>query len=178
VGSVGLPSGDIEVRIVDSAGADVEVGEIAIRGSGVTTGYVANPVANAETFFGDRWFRTGDRGRIDADGYLYLEGRLKELIIRGGENISPYEIEAALSAHPAVVDAVAFGIADAVYGEEVGAAVALGAEADEAQLRAWCAERLAGFKVPRTIFILSEIPRTATGKLQRRRIGEELTAQR
>jgi acyl-CoA synthetase (AMP-forming)/AMP-acid ligase II len=171
-GSVGVPSG-VEIRLVDREGRDVEVGEVAIRGPGVTPGYLANPQANAESFFGERWFRTGDRGRFDG-GYLRLEGRIKEMILRGGENISPYEIEEALLAHPAVQDAVAFGIDDEKYGEEVGAAVALAGEADEQALRAWCRERLAAFKVPRTIFVLDAIPRTATGKLQRKRVGQQL----
>jgi acyl-CoA synthetase (AMP-forming)/AMP-acid ligase II len=175
VGSVGVPSPGVEIRIVDTGGADTEIGEVAIRGPGVTEGYVANPDANAQSFFGERWFRTGDRGRFDADGYLVLEGRLKELIIRGGENISPFEIEAALAAHPQVADSVAFAIPDPRYGEEVGAAVVLTGEAGEAELRSWCRERLAPFKVPRTIFILDEIPRTPTGKLQRARIGAKLT---
>jgi oxalate---CoA ligase len=175
VDSVGVPSNGVEIRVVDGEGADVEIGEVAIRGPGVTPGYVANPEANAESFF-DGWFRTGDRGRFDGDGYLVLEGRIKELIIRGGENISPFEVEAALLAHPAVADAVAFGIADEAYGEQVGAAVALSGEAAEAELRSWCAERLAAFKVPTTVFVLDEIPRTPTGKVQRRRIGERLTS--
>jgi acyl-CoA synthetase (AMP-forming)/AMP-acid ligase II len=175
VDSVGVPSNGVEIRIVDGAGADVEIGEVAIRGPGVTPGYVSNPAANAESFF-DGWFRTGDRGRFDTGGYLVLEGRIKELIIRGGENISPFEVEAALLAHPAVADAVAFGIADEAYGEQVGAAVALSGDAAEAELRSWCAERLAGFKVPKTVFVLDEIPRTPTGKVQRRRIGEQLTS--
>jgi acyl-CoA synthetase (AMP-forming)/AMP-acid ligase II len=176
VDSVGVPSNGVEIRVVDADGADTELGEVAIRGPGVTPGYVANPDANAASFFGDGWFRTGDRGRFDADGYLVLEGRIKELIIRGGENISPFEIEAALLAHPAVADAVAFGIEDETYGEQVGAAVALSDGVGEAELKSWCAERLAGFKVPTTVFVLDEIPRTPTGKVQRRRIAEQLTA--
>jgi len=175
VGSVGVPSPGVEIRIVDGAGEEAEAGEVAIRGPGLTPGYVANPEANAQSFFGDGWFRTGDRGRFDGDGYLVLEGRIKELIIRGGENISPFEIEAALAAHPNVADAVAFAIPDPRYGEEVGAAVVLDGGGDEAALRAWCAERLAPFKVPRRIFLLDEIPRTPTGKLQRARIGARLT---
>jgi acyl-CoA synthetase (AMP-forming)/AMP-acid ligase II len=170
-GSVGVSAG-AEVRIVDEHGNDVEVGEVAIRGPGVMSGYLANDAANATAFF-DGWFRTGDRGRL-REGYLHLEGRLKELIIRGGENISPGEIEDALRSHPAVVDAVAFGIASEKYGEEVGAAVALSDDADTAALQAHCRERLAAFKVPAQIFVLGEIPRTATGKLQRRRIAERL----
>jgi acyl-CoA synthetase (AMP-forming)/AMP-acid ligase II len=175
LGSVGLPSPGIEIRIVDGAGEDTTVGEVAIRGPSVTPGYVANPEANAAAFLPGGWFRTGDRGRVDKDGYLWLEGRIKELIIRGGENISPSEIEEALLAHPAVRDAVAFGIPDDTYGEVVGAAVSLAGGADQTILQAWCAERLATFKVPRTIFFLEQVPRTATGKLQRKRIGERLT---
>jgi acyl-CoA synthetase (AMP-forming)/AMP-acid ligase II len=173
-GSVGVPSG-VELRLVDPEGADVEIGEVAVRGPGITPGYLANRQANAESFFGDGWFRTGDSGRLD-DGYLRLEGRIKEMILRGGENISPYEIEETLRAHPAVLEAVAFGIEDEKYGEEVGAAVALCGEADERALRDWCTERLATFKVPKTIFVLDAIPRTATGKLQRKRIAQQLTS--
>jgi oxalate---CoA ligase len=174
VGTVGVASPGVDIRIVDRDGCDVELGEVAITGPGLTPGYAANPSANEQSFFGDGWFRTGDRGRFDEDGYLVLEGRIKELIIRGGENISPFEVEAALSAHPLVADAVAFGIPDSRYGEQVGAAVVLTAECDEAALRAWCRERLAPFKVPARIFVLDEIPRTPTGKLQRARIGGRL----
>jgi len=173
-GTVGVRSPGVEIRIVDGDGEDVEVGEVAIRGPGVTGGYVANAEANAQSFFGDDWFRTGDRGRFDADGYLVLEGRIKELINRGGEKISPFEIEDVLVRHPLVADAVAFSIPDSLYGEEVGAAVVLSGESEEAELRAWAAERLASFKVPRRIFVLDEIPRTPTGKLQRARIGAQL----
>jgi acyl-CoA synthetase (AMP-forming)/AMP-acid ligase II len=165
----------VEIRIVDRDGLDADTGEVAIKGPGLTPGYVANPAANKEAFFADGWFRTGDRGRFDSDGYLILEGRIKELIIRGGENISPFEVEAALKAHPDVADAVAFAIPDERYGEHVGAAAVLTAGRDEAALRAWCAERLAPFKVPRRIFVLDEIPRSSTGKLQRARIGSQLS---
>src|SRR5439155_2941835 len=151
-------------------GRDVPVGEVAIRGPGVTPGYLNNPQANEESFF-DGWFRTGDRGSLD-DGYLRLEGRIKEMILRGGENISPYEIEDVLKAHPAVADAVCFGVDDEKYGEKVGAAVVLSGEADERALADWCRERLAAFKVPEVIRIVDEIPRTPTGKVQRKRVGE------
>ena len=170
-GSVGLASAGVEIRIVGDSGRDVDLGEVAIKGPGLTPGYIANAVANDESFFGDGWFRTGDRGRFDGDGHLVLEGRIKELIVRGGENISPFEIETALAAHPLVADAVAFAIPDERYGEVVGAAVVLGGDADEESLRTWCAERLAPFKLPTRIFVLDEIPRTATGKLQRARIA-------
>jgi oxalate---CoA ligase len=172
-GSVGVSAG-ADVRVVDKDGRDTALGEVVIRGAGVMSGYLANDRANAEAFV-DGWFRTGDQGRL-RDGYLYLEGRLKELIIRGGENISPGEIEDALRSHAAVMDAVAFGIESEKYGEEVGAAVSLRGEAEPAALQDHCRERLAAFKVPVRIYVLPEIPRTATGKLQRRRIAERLLA--
>ena len=170
-GSVGIATG-CEIAIADAGRRLLppgSYGEIVIRGPGVTPGYVGNPDANADAFF-DGWFRTGDRGVIE-NGYLRLEGRLKEMILRGGENISPAEIEDVLLRHPAVADAVCFGVEDEKYGEEVAAAVALSGEAGEEALIAWCGERLAPFKVPRTIHVLDAIPRTATGKLQRRRVA-------
>ena len=176
-GSVGIPAG-AQVRIVDKAGQDVpagHVGEVAVRGPGLTPGYLNDPQANAESFFGG-WFRTGDRGLLD-NGYLRLEGRIKELIIRGGENISPGEVEAVLKAHRAVADAVCFGIDDEKYGQVVGAAVVLKGEADGAELRDSCRESLADFKVPKVIHVVAEIPRTPTGKVQRTRIAAQLTGQ-
>jgi acyl-CoA synthetase (AMP-forming)/AMP-acid ligase II len=173
-GSVGVPSG-AEIRIVDAEGGDLpegEPGEVAVRGPGVTPGYMNNPEANAEAFF-DGWFRTGDRGVIN-DGYLHLQGRLKELILRGGENISPHEIENVLLTHPAVDDVVCFGIDDEKYGQVVGAAVTLGTVADTEELRAHCRKSLAGFKVPQAIYVMDSIPRTPTGKVQRRRVAAEL----
>jgi oxalate---CoA ligase len=175
-GSVGVPAG-AEIRIVDGEGRDVPAGaagEVAIRGPGVTSGYLNNDEANAESFF-DGWFRTGDRGVL-RDGYLFLEGRLKEMILRGGENISPYEIEAVLLAHPAVADAVCFGIEDDKYGEVVGAAVALDGAAEPAGLQAHCREHLASFKIPTVITILEEIPRTPTGKVQRKQVAAALAS--
>jgi acyl-CoA synthetase (AMP-forming)/AMP-acid ligase II len=176
-GSVGIATG-VELGIVDAGRALLppgSYGEVVIRGPGVMPGYVGNPAANADAFF-DGWFRTGDRGVIE-DGYLRLEGRLKEMILRGGENISPAEIEDVLLRHPAVSDAACFGVDDEKYGEEVAAAVALSGDADEAALIAYCAERLAPFKVPRVIHVLDAIPRTATGKLQRRRVAEHVAEQ-
>src|SRR5262249_52897709 len=150
--SVGIASG-VEIGILDPAGNELEQGtsgEVSIRGPGVTAGYLANEAANAEAFT-NGWFRTGDRGSLDAEGYLRLEGRLKEMILRGGENISPYEIEAVLLGHPAVNDAICFGVDDEKYGERVGAAVVLGGDADERELIAYCRERLAAFKVPEVV---------------------------
>ncbi len=173
-GTVGVPTGT-EIAVIDRErrflppGAQ---GEVVVRGASITPGYLANPVANAESFF-DGWFRTGDIGVID-DGYLRLEGRLKEMILRGGENISPLEVEHVLLAHPAVSDAVCFGIADEKYGELVGAAVTLSGAADERVLIDHCREHLAAYKVPERVYVLDAIPRTPTGKVQRRRVAESL----
>jgi acyl-CoA synthetase (AMP-forming)/AMP-acid ligase II len=171
-GSVGVPTGT-EIGVVDNEGAvlpDESPGEVVIRGPGVMSGYVNNPEATAEAFFGD-WFRTGDRGVL-RDGYLFLEGRLKEMIIRGGENIAPAEIEQVLMSHPAVRDAVCFGVEDDKYGELVAAAVTLGQDTEARDLIDHCREQLAAYKVPARIHVLREIPRTPTGKVQRRRVAE------
>jgi len=176
-GSVGVQTGT-QIAIADRGGTvlgDGQVGEVVIRGPGVMSGYVANPVATAEAFYGDL-FRTGDLGVL-RDGYLYLEGRIKEMIIRGGENISPIEIEQVLLSHPAVRDAVCFGVSDDKYGELVGAAVTLKAEAEARELIDHCRGQLAPFKVPASIRILDQIPRTATGKVQRRRVAEFVAGQ-
>ncbi len=175
-GSVGIATGT-EIAVIDRDRrilAEGQSGEVVVRGPSITPGYLANPDANTDAFF-DGWFRTGDIGVVH-DGYLRLEGRLKEMILRGGENISPAEIEQVLQRHPAVQDAVCFGVADDKYGERVGAAVTLSGDADEAALVAFCREHLAAFKVPESIHVLAEIPRTATGKVQRRRVGEFVAA--
>jgi acyl-CoA synthetase (AMP-forming)/AMP-acid ligase II len=175
-GSVGLATGT-EIALVDRRlrpVPDGTPGEVVVRGPSITPGYLANPEANAEAFF-DGWFRTGDLGVVEG-GYLRLEGRLKEMILRGGENISPAEIEQVLQRHPAVGDAVCFGVADDKYGERVAAAVTLVGAADQAALIAHCREHLAAFKVPEAIHVLAEIPRTATGKVQRRRVAEHLAS--
>jgi acyl-CoA synthetase (AMP-forming)/AMP-acid ligase II len=140
------------------------------------SGYLNNPAATADAFVGG-WFRTGDRGAI-RDGYLYLEGRLKEMILRGGENISPAEIEQALLSHQAVADAVCFGIEDDKYGEVPAAAVTLHQDTETSELIGHCRERLAAYKVPVTVYVLPEIPRTPTGKVQRRRVGESIIGSR
>ncbi len=150
-----------------------EQGEVCVRGPGVTGGYLGNPEANASSFF-DGWFRTGDLGTIDDQGYVRLEGRIKELVIRGGENISPYEVETALSSHPAVEEAACFGLPSEKYGEEVAAVVAVDGDVGVDELLAHCRERLAAFKVPTSLTIVDAIPRTATGKLQRQRLPSML----
>jgi acyl-CoA synthetase (AMP-forming)/AMP-acid ligase II len=173
-GSVGIPTGT-EIAVIDSGLrflAPPASGEVVIRGPGVTPGYANNPEANAEAFFGG-WFRTGDQGSL-RDGYLWLEGRLKEMIIRGGENISPAELESVLLSHPAVKEAVCYGVPDEKYGELPAAAVTLSGELDVKTLTAWCRERLTAVKVPSRIYILDAIPRTATGKIQRRRMAQFL----
>ncbi|WPB84795.1 acyl--CoA ligase [Sediminicoccus rosea] len=176
-GAVGLPAGP-EVRIMSDEGEFLpqgEVGEVVIRGPNVTAGYEANPEANAKAFT-NGWFRTGDQGMLDADGYLQLTGRLKELINRGGEKVSPLEVDGVLSAHSAVAQALTFAIPHSKLGEEVGAAVVLreGAELTERELRDFAAKYLADFKVPRKVVFLPEIPKGATGKLMRIGLAEKL----
>ncbi|MDF1791017.1 MAG: acyl--CoA ligase [Thalassobaculaceae bacterium] len=182
-GTVGIAAGP-EIRLMDASGRFVgadEAGEIVIRGPNVTAGYEANPKANAENFPADpdggaRWFRTGDEGRIDADGYLSITGRLKEIINRGGEKIAPREVDEVLMDHDAVAQAVTFAVAHPKLGEEVGAAVVLGEgkTASEQDLKDFVSARLADFKVPRKLVILDEIPKGATGKLQRIGLAKKL----
>ncbi len=169
-GSVGLAAGPA-VEIMGEAGEILPaggVGEIVIRGENVFAGYENNPRANAEAFT-NGWLRTGDQGVKDAEGYVRLTGRLKEIINRGGEKISPREIDEALMDHPAVLQAIAFAMPHEMLGEDVAAAVVLreGASVTEKELKAFLSERLAAFKVPRKIVFLDEIPKGATGKLQR-----------
>lgn len=167
-GSVGYGVG-VDAAIMDETGnllSPGQRGEVVVRGPNIVDGYENNPEANA-TAFVQGWFRTGDQGLIDADGYLSLTGRLKELINRGGEKISPLEIDDVLLRHPAVAEALAFAVPHRSLGEEVQAAVVLRGEVDERSLREYCATQLADFKVPRVIHILQELPRGATGKLQR-----------
>jgi oxalate---CoA ligase len=168
-GTVGR-GGAVEVAIIDEAGRQLAAnthGEVVIRGPNVMHGYRNHPEANAAAF-SDGWFRTGDTGVLDSDGYLALIGRIKELINRGGEKISPAEIDATLLDHPAVAEAAAFGVPDAKYGEEVWAAVVLKGDAGAEEIQAHCRSRLADFKVPKVIHITTALPKTATGKVQRR----------
>jgi acyl-CoA synthetase (AMP-forming)/AMP-acid ligase II len=172
--SVGPNTGTTTIGIMDSAGnllKSGERGEVVIRGANVIKGYENNPEANASSFT-NGWFRTGDQGYLDEDGYLLLTGRLKEMINRGGEKISPREIDEVLLGHPAVAEAVAFGTPHPTWGEEVAAAVVLKSDATEADLISYCRERMADFKRPKQIHITTAIPRTATGKIQRRVVAE------
>ena len=177
-GTVGCAAGP-EVAIMDESEANLldqgQTGEIVIRGENVTLGYENNPTANSENFIAG-WFRTGDQGLMDEDGYVTITGRLKEIINRGGEKISPREVDDILMDHPAVQQVVTFAMPHKLLGEEVAAAVVLreGESADEAEIRAFASERLATFKVPRKILMLEEIPKGATGKLQRIGLAEKL----
>ena len=175
-GSVGL-AGRTEIAVVDSRGRPLPggIGEVVIRGPAVTTGYRSPIEANESAFF-DGWFRTGDQGRIDDDGYLHLEGRLKELINRGGEKIAPREIDEVLLGHPEVARAVTFAIPHPTLGEEIAVAVVprTGSGVTERELSRFSAERLADHKVPRRFVLVDEIPKGPTGKLKRIGLAEAL----
>lgn len=167
-GSVGYGHG-VEVGIMDEDGkllAQGSLGEVVVKGANVIDGYENNPQANA-TAFVNGWFRTGDQGKLDPDGYLYLTGRIKELINRGGEKISPLEIDDILLRHPAVAEALAFAVPHKTLGEEIHAAVVLKSDTSEQELKSYCSQHLAEFKIPKQIHILEALPRGATGKLQR-----------
>eukprot|EP01018_Ginkgo_biloba_P033349 Gb_20191 [translate_table: standard] len=178
-GSVGKAVGQ-ELAILDENGAVQKPrnsGEVCIRGFNVTKGYQNNPEANKTAFkFG--WFHTGDLGYLDEDGYLFLIGRIKELINRGGEKISPVEVDAVLLSHPEVSQAVAFAVPDEKYGEEINAAIVPqeGASVTEGDILSLCKKNLARFKIPKRIFITDSLPKTATGKIQRRLVAEHFMA--
>ena len=175
--SAGVPTG-IELAVLDSWNRPLppgERGEVSIRGPTVIDGYENNPDANAAAFT-DGWFRTGDEGYLDGDGYLFLTGRLKEQINRGGEKVSPLEVDEALLRHRSVAQAVTFAVPHPKLGEEVAAAVvaAEGADIDERELRRFLSQSLAAFKVPRRVLVLDELPKGPTGKLQRIGLAERL----
>ena len=177
-GSVGRGTG-VEIAILDELGAHLPAGtsgEVSVRGPNVIDGYENNPQANASSFTGG-WFRTGDLGVLDRDGYLTLLSRIKELINRGGEKIAPREVDEVLEAHPAVKEAVSFGIPHPTWGEQVAAAVVIGEPVTEKELLAFCRSRLADFKVPSRLYFVDAIPKTPTGKIQRRFVAEQFTAQ-
>jgi acyl-CoA synthetase (AMP-forming)/AMP-acid ligase II len=177
-GSVGIGTG-LRIAILDKEGNQLgtnQRGEVAIQGPNVFRGYENNPEANARAFV-NRWFLTGDEGFLDADNYLHLTGRLKEIIIRGGENIAPHEVDEVLLRHPAVAGAVTFGRAHAVLGEEVAAAVVLheAQGVTESLLIKHCREFLAEYKCPAKIYLVESIPATATGKIRRSAVAAALS---
>jgi long-chain acyl-CoA synthetase len=181
-GSIGTPIPGVEMRVVNDEGVDVErgeVGEIAIRGENVMKGYWGKPEETA-TAIPDGWFRTGDLARQDDDGYFFIVDRKKEMIIRGGYNVYPREIEEVLYEHPAVREAAVIGVPHDTLGEEVGAAVALktGADATPDELRAYVKERVAAYKYPRHVWIVGELPKGPTGKILKREIEVPATVAR
>ena len=180
IGSVGLPAGP-EVSILSETGRMLpsgEVGEIVIRGENVTSGYENNPSAN-KSGYSDGWFRTGDQGFLDPDGYLFITGRIKEIINRAGEKIAPREIDEVLLEHPAVAQAVTFAVPHKTIGEDVAAAVVVreSATVSQKELRAFAFHRLADFKVPSQIIFVEAIPKGATGKIQRIGLSDKLASE-
>lgn len=179
-GTVGIPHGSVQVRIFHPSEDTVlpagTRGEVCVMGQNVTSGYINNAEANKRSFTRDGFFRTGDEGFHDRDDFLTITGRLKELINKGGEKISPIEIDSVLLSHPDVSEAVAFAIPDSKYGEVVGVAIVLktGSSTDASTIKTFVGSKLAGFKVPSHVFVVQNIPRTATGKIQRRLVAEKL----
>jgi long-chain acyl-CoA synthetase len=174
-GSIGTPVTGVQMRVLDNTGADVaqgEVGEIAIRGHNVMKGYWNKPEATAEVLSPDGWFRTGDMGRVDEDGYYYVVDRAKDLIIRGGFNVYPREVEEVLYEHPAVAETAVIGLPHPQLGEEVGAAVVLkpGVAISEADLRDHVKKQLAAYKYPRVVWFVETLPKGPTGKILKRAI--------
>jgi long-chain acyl-CoA synthetase len=173
-GSIGTPIRGVQMRVVDGDGNEVprgDVGEIVIRGHNVMKGYWRRPEATADAI-PDGWFRTGDVGRVDEDGYFEIVDRKKDLIIRGGYNVYPREIEEVLYEHPAVAEAAVIGLPHAVLGEEVGAAVVVkpGADVTAGQLRDYVKAQVAAYKYPRTVWLTGELPKGPTGKIVKREI--------
>ena len=180
-GSVGVGTG-VEVRIVDLNGEEVPHGseaEICVRGENVTKGYLNNPEANKSSFTGNGFFRTGDQGKQDDEGYIIITGRIKELINKGGEKISPIELDNVVTQHPSVSEAVSFAIPDEMYGQDIGIAVIPkdGQNINVDQLKGWLTQKVAKFKLPKKIYITKVMPKTPTGKIQRRMVAEAMMKQ-
>ncbi|KAI9731787.1 MAG: hypothetical protein M1834_004576 [Cirrosporium novae-zelandiae] len=180
-GSVGKGQG-VEVAILDQSGTEVargSEGEICIRGPNVTKGYLNNAAANKSSFTSTGFFRTGDQGKMDGDGYVYITGRIKELINKGGEKISPIELDNAIAQHAKIAEAVSFAIEDEMYGQDIGVAIVMkdGQKLRETELKNWISEKLAKFKNPKKIFFTKTMPKTATGKVQRRMVAEAMLKQ-
>ncbi len=179
--SIGRPLPDVELKIVDEAGNELppgQVGEIAIRSARVMKGYWKREAETAQTLAGG-WVRTRDMGWVDEDGYVYLAGRKSDMVIRGGENIAPEEVEAVLHTHPAVDEAAVFGIPDEEWGERVAAAVVLkpGMQATAEELMEYCRQRLASFKKPEVIFFVDSLPRNPMGKVLKKELRQTFASQ-
>jgi len=173
-GCVGPPLPGVEIQVRDASGRALdagEIGEICLRGPQTFLGYWDDPEASARAWWADRWYRTGDFGRIE-DGLLHVESRMRDLVIRGGENVYPAEVEHRLLEHPAVQDAAVVGIPHRTLGEEVKAVIVLrpGASMTRDDVRAWVAERLAAFKVPEAVEFRTELPYSRTGKVLKREL--------
>ncbi|KAI0024188.1 acetyl-CoA synthetase-like protein [Xylariomycetidae sp. FL0641] len=180
-GTVGLGQG-VEIKILNEAGDEMPQGaegEICIKGENVTKGYLNNPSANASSFTNSGFFRTGDQGKKDEDGYVIITGRIKELINKAGEKISPIELDNVLTQHPSVAEAVSFAIPDELYGQDIGVAIVLksGAKLGQDELRSWVSQKLAKFKTPKKVYFTEVMPKTATGKIQRRIVAETMQKQ-
>lgn len=176
-GSVGIPQGP-EISIRDQAGALLDAGdegEICMRGENITQGYLNDPGANARSFTPDGFFRTGDFGYLDASNYLFITGRIREFINKGGEKISPVELDNIVTQHPAVAEAATFSLPDDIYGQDVGLAVTLkeGSQIERSKLKRWIRDRVSAHKVPAKIFLVQELPKTATGKTQRQLLSQQ-----
>ena len=177
INSVGVPFG-LKVRVIDKdfkfLGKKIE-GEIVIKGNNVLNGYLANSKANKESFF-KGWFKTGDLGYFDKDGYLFISGRIKEIINRGGEKISPKEVDEVFIRHPKVSKAISFSIKHPKLGEDISIAIVLKEKAtcSSSDLKSFAKNKLARFKIPRNIYIVKEIPIGATGKIQRIGLAKKL----
>ena len=179
LGSPGIAYGN-EVRVADAEGKVVctgEENEVQVKGRNVMQGYFKNPQATREAFTPDGWYRTGDLGKMDADGYIFITGRLKELIIKGGENIAPREIDDVLYRHSSVLEAAAFPLPDADYGQTVAAAIATrpGEEVTESALRQLCLDAMGAYRAPSKYFFLDELPKGPSGKIQRLKLTERFT---
>jgi long-chain acyl-CoA synthetase len=175
--SCGKPYPWVEMRVVDEDGNDVEtgtVGELWTRSRQNMKGYWNNPEATAAAMTADGWFKTGDAGYRDADGYVYLHDRVKDMIVTGGENVYPAEVENVLMKHPAVADVAVIGVPDAKWGEAVKAIVVKAKDTDptEQELITFCREHLAGFKLPKSVDFATELPRNPSGKLLKRELRE------
>ncbi len=177
--SIGLPLEDVEIQVRDESGKELpvgKIGEIVVRGSRIMKGYWQNDEETKKAFTGDGWYRTGDLGYSDEEGYIYLTGRADDVIVRGGENIGPDEVESVLSTHPKIEEAAVIGVKDLEWGQQVRAVVRLkkGEAASEAEIIDFCRPRLASFKCPTSVALVKEeLPRTSTGKVLRRLLREK-----